>query len=99
MTTEIVGCCWHCGADLGVRDFGRETNCLDCGKPTRVCRNCCWYAPDRSNQCEEPMAERVMDKVRANFCEFFEPSPEPGGDEGAGSGEDLVKAAEDLFKI
>ena len=98
MTTEIVGHCWHCGADLWARDFGRETNCLGCGKPTRVCRNCRWYAPDRSNQCEEPMAERVMDKVRANFCEFFEPSLETGGDEGAGSGEDLVKEAEDLFK-
>jgi len=45
------------------------------------------------------MAERVMDKVRANFCEFFEPGLETGGDEGAGSEEDQVKAAEDLFKI
>jgi len=40
-----------------------------------------------------------MDKVRANFCEFFEPCLDTGANERAGSGEDPVKAAEDLFKI
>jgi hypothetical protein len=45
------------------------------------------------------MAEEVMDKERANFCDFFEPSSEAGADGQASSQEDLLKAAEDLFKF
>jgi hypothetical protein len=98
MSEAITGKCWHCGAPLGGSDYGRENSCLACGKPTRVCRNCRWYAPARPNQCEEPMAERVMDKERANFCGYFEPTAEVAAS-GKGDAEvDLRKAAEDLFK-
>ncbi|HHH38606.1 MAG TPA: hypothetical protein ENK50_03395 [Sedimenticola sp.] len=94
MAEEILGHCWNCGAGLGPLDYGRETNCPGCGRPTRVCRNCRWYAPGRPDACEEPVAEPVLDKVRANFCSFFEPTdPGGGGVEG-----DLLQAAEALFK-
>jgi hypothetical protein len=96
---NVIGKCWHCSAELQSADYGRENACLSCGKPTRVCRNCRWYAPDRTNQCEEPMADRVMDKTHANFCGYFEPTTTPGG-EGEKSGEDTLRqAAEDLFKF
>jgi hypothetical protein len=99
MSSEtIVGKCWHCGAELQSVDYGRESNCRSCDKPTRVCHNCRWYAPDRANQCEEPMAERVLDKTRANFCDFFEPTATPHGTSDNGSNDALRQAAEDLFK-
>jgi hypothetical protein len=94
----IMGTCWHCGAELHSVDFGRENICRGCGKPTRVCRNCRWYAPERTNQCEEPMAERVMDKIRANFCGYFEPTSAPRGDGDKSTENTLRQAAEDLFK-
>ena len=93
------GACWHCGAALGAYDFGRETNCIACGKPTRVCRNCRWHARGVSNECREPMAERILEKERANYCDFFEPSTEIREGTGPEPGEDLVKKAEDLFNI
>ncbi len=96
MKTEKIGNCWHCSADLGMHDYGRETNCPGCGKPTRVCRNCRWYDPSRANQCQEPMAEEVMDKIRANYCEYFEATVQTGGDGGAADA--LRRAAEELFK-
>lgn len=96
METEIVGNCWHCGAKLGKHDYGRETNCSGCGKPTRVCRNCRWYDPGRASQCQEPVAEEVLDKTRANYCEYFEPTARTGGARGAPDA--LRRAAEDLFK-
>ena len=99
MEQTIIGKCWNCGIALGPQDYGRETNCVGCGKPTRVCRNCRWYAPGRSNECVEPMAERVLEKERANYCEFFEPTTETGGLDGGSSDEKLRKAAEDLFKF
>ena len=101
MSSEsVIGKCWHCGADLTQADYGRETDCRSCGKAARVCRNCRWYAPDRPNACEEPMAERVLDKTHANFCDHFEPTMTPRDSMAAEATEDaLRKAAEDLFKF
>ena len=99
MSNEMLGKCWNCGAALVSLDFGRENSCLGCGKPTRVCRNCRWFAPGRPNDCEEPMAEEVMDKQRANFCGFFEATEDVAESDGKPSAEDLRKAAEDLFKF
>ena len=94
--SESIGDCWGCGHKLLKSDYGRESLCTSCSKSTRVCRNCRWFAAGRPNDCLEPMAEEVMDKTRANFCDFFEPTfNEAGPDTGAN---DLIKAAEDLFK-
>jgi hypothetical protein len=100
MPEDIIGRCWHCGAALTKVDFGRETNCLGCGKPTRCCRNCRFYQRGRPNDCIEPMAEQVSDKERATFCGFFDPSPTPVaiGEAGSSSTDALRQAADDLFK-
>jgi hypothetical protein len=45
------------------------------------------------------MAERVLDKTHANFCDFFEPTTSPRGDGDKGSEDALRQAAEDLFKF
>jgi hypothetical protein len=97
---DTIGHCWHCGAALRAADYGRETDCLACGKPTRCCRNCRFYQRGRPNDCIEPIAEEIADKTRANFCELFDPAEQPAG---AGNGsapatESLRQAAEDLFK-
>lgn len=98
MSDEIRGKCWHCGQGLTAVDYGREADCPACGKQTHVCRNCRFYTPGRPNDCFEPMAERVLNKERANFCGFFEPTQNPIGGTGGPPREDLHKAAEDLFK-
>ena len=94
--SDIIGNCWHCGNELTKADYGRETNCISCGKPTRVCRNCRWYAPGRPNDCVEPTAEPVADKTKPNYCEHFEPTHNE--DTKDSSADDLLKAAESLFK-
>ncbi|WP_275098864.1 hypothetical protein [Sedimenticola hydrogenitrophicus] len=97
MTTIIAGKCWQCGSELTAHEYGRETVCLKCGKPTRVCRNCRWYDPACTNQCREPLAEKVQDKTRANYCDYFEPSADPRAGDAPGDA-DHRQAAEDLFK-
>lgn len=97
MAEDIIGCCWHCGASLGPHDYGRETGCPGCGKPTRVCRNCSWFDRTRANACQEPRAEPVLEKQRANFCEFFEPTT-PASAGSVTPEEALRQAAEALFK-
>lgn len=62
-----------------------------------MCRNCAFYTLGAYNDCREPNAERVVDKERANFCEFFQ--LRGGGAEGAGAAGGTARAALDaLFR-
>lgn len=99
MAEKVVGNCWQCGGPLEAGEFGRETNCRGCGRPTRVCRNCRWFSAGAPDQCREPAAEPVLDKVRANYCEFFEPSSKAAASAPANAADDLLKQAEELFKF
>ncbi|MBF0530449.1 MAG: hypothetical protein HQK55_14500 [Deltaproteobacteria bacterium] len=69
--------------------------CALCGQDAHVCRNCGFFDPSRSNNCREPMAEKVRDIEKNNTCEYFTLA-------GAGlvsSEADSAKAAlEQLFK-
>jgi hypothetical protein len=47
------------------------------------------------NECTEPNAERVVDKEKANFCDYFTLSA--GGSNGP-TKEDLLNSADALFK-
>ena len=97
MSPNAEGVCWSCGARLVANDYQREGECPQCRKQTHVCRNCRFYQPGRPNDCQEPVAEAVNDKQRANFCDYFEPSDKayhPTAD-----AEQLRAAADDLFSI
>jgi hypothetical protein len=89
------GKCWGCGTDLTALDYGRADRCKTCGKDTKVCRNCTFYDRSYNNECREPQAERVVDKERSCFCEYFNPSTTGG----SGPTRDALKsAAEALFR-
>lgn len=91
------GTCWNCGAQLTTLDYGRSDTCRGCGRDTKVCRNCEHYEPGHHNECREPQAERVVEKERSNFCDYFRPraAGQPGG---APSRDALKAAAESLFR-
>ena len=64
--------CGACGADLGrLERVGRRDTCARCGVDLHSCRQCRFYDARAYNECAEPQAERVLDKTRGNFCEFF----------------------------
>ncbi len=90
------GNCWKCGKDLTVLDYGRQDVCAGCGKDTRVCKNCVHFDPTAHNQCRESQAERVVEKERSNFCDYFQPKKGTGV---GGATKDALRAAADaLFK-
>lgn len=97
MGEEIRGHCWNCGQGLTRLELGRESVCPGCGKPTHCCRNCRFYAPGRPNECREPLVERVVDKVRSNFCEYLELNPQTTVGAATPDPDALRQAAEDLF--
>ncbi len=97
MNMDRKGVCWNCGAAIEGGRFGRRDDCPGCGRDSRVCLNCEFHDIGRHNECREPQAERVVDKERANFCDFFRPGTGSGGGKGDSRTETL-KAANDLFK-
>jgi hypothetical protein len=70
--------CFHCGGPIEVKErVGFHASCPACDRPAHVCRNCNFYDTAYNNECRETQAERVVDKDRANFCEYFTPRRTP----------------------
>lgn len=85
------GNCWSCGAELTPFDYGRADTCRKCGRDTKTCKGCLYFDTAANNQCRESQAERVVEKERSNFCDWFKPRAGAGADPNASR--DAMKAA------
>jgi hypothetical protein len=95
--------CWHCGRTIeiiaGKDRVGFRDDCPGCNRALHVCLNCALYDLSYNNSCREPMAERVVDKDRFNFCEYFTPADNRKPVQSANSGKSGAQnKLEDLFK-
>jgi hypothetical protein len=76
--------CFHCGRELEAKErVGFRERCPACDRPVHACLNCDFYDREYNNQCRETQAERVVDKDRANFCDFFTPCQRGGANPAA----------------
>ncbi len=75
---------------------GRSDHCPKCMADTRCCKMCQFYDPKSYNECREPMADRVPDKEKANFCDYFKIGS-PGND-AEKQRQELLARAQALFK-
>lgn len=67
--------CHNCGREIKViGKFARTDECPHCSADIHCCKNCRFFDPGKNNQCSEPAAEYVKDKLKANFCDYFEPN-------------------------
>lgn len=89
--------CFSCGESLPEGKVHFNDSCEHCLNHAHVCKNCEFYDDKYNNACREPSAERVVDKDRNNYCEFFQTSGRAGG-ENKTSREEMKSTAEDLFK-
>ncbi len=97
MTFGKGGTCWNCGFELSILDYGRSDTCKKCGRDTKVCKGCIFYDKTYNNECQENQAERVVEKERSNFCDYFKPNSSKAGD--VNQTKDAMRsAAEALFK-
>jgi hypothetical protein len=87
--------CHKCGKPVDVEKAGRRDECEACLSDLHVCLNCTFYDESRANQCFEPQAERVKEKDRSNYCDFFQFREE--GKTLSGK-EDAQKLWKELFK-
>lgn len=99
MSTAPTARCWHCTHPVPPHP-GRSTVCPHCDRDVRVCLNCRFHNPLDYNGCRETQAERVVDKERANFCDYFSlaEGTGPTQDTGKQHQTDAKKTAEALFK-
>lgn len=76
--TSTAYTCWKCHAALDelLLPVPRLAQCKSCKAHLHVCRMCVFYDTTVSNQCREPIAEKVADKQRSNFCGYFTPNPD-----------------------
>lgn len=99
MSVERSGGCWQCGKEFPSDNVSRADACPGCRGDTRVCRNCLFYDPLCYNACRETGADRVIDKEKANFCDWFKPVY-GGASRRSVKGQTIspLQAAEALFK-
>ncbi|MCH2534488.1 MAG: hypothetical protein MK008_08615 [Bdellovibrionales bacterium] len=91
--------CFKCSKPTPiVSTVGFRDECLHCGEDLHVCKNCEFYDQTAYNECREPSADRVKEKERANFCEYFQPSQQSGSNGAEDSRKKLLAEAEALFK-
>ena len=90
--------CYHCQKSIPV--FGqfkitRTEECPYCTWSLHCCKMCKFFDPKVYNECIESNADRVVDKEKANFCDYFTLSD---GSSSGPSKEDLISSADALFK-
>lgn len=90
--------CFSCQTEsqFNVSRLSFREECPKCSADLHVCKNCVHYDPKVYNECRETSAEVVLEKERANRCEYFSPSNKSG--KSGPSKADLMAAAEALFK-
>lgn len=94
-----MGQCPHCGHKVPFVEAmppGRADTCDGCGAALRTCKACKHYDKTAYNECRESSAERVVDKEKANFCEWYKFGPSEAGN--AAKKDDMLARAQALFK-
>jgi hypothetical protein len=91
--------CHGCSVEVEIEDpIGRSARCARCGSELRCCLNCRFYDTSSYNDCVEPSAERVLEKDRANFCDYFSPRPAAAASGPRPESPDRLSDLEKLFR-
>jgi len=91
--------CFQCKKEVTVDALvSRKDVCPFCGTDLRCCLNCRFHYVDSYNQCRESQAERVLDKNRSNYCEYFTFNDSSSSGKSRETNNMARKKLENLFK-
>lgn len=76
--------------------IARKEACPYCYADIHSCKACIFYDTTAYNDCREPMAERITEKTKANFCDFYKINLDENKNNN--QKDDILSAAEALFK-
>ena len=91
--------CFACHKPTGLQPnqkIPKSEECYHCYASLRCCKMCSFYDQSSYNECKEPMADRIVDKDKANFCDFFKLKSDCKTKNN--EKEDLLEKANSLFK-
>ncbi len=95
-STKIL--CFNCEKELefspGAKIL-RSEECPHCYASIRSCKMCKFYDQKSYNECKEPMAERIVEKEKANYCDYYDLG---GSHDPSTEKNKLLSAADALFK-
>jgi hypothetical protein len=95
--------CHRCGREVHLpAGIQRTDACPICHSDLKCCLNCRFFDPSAANQCREPQIDPVLEKDKANFCEFFQflqvsPLSQSGANSSQSEKENAKAAFEALF--
>ena len=91
--------CHSCQKELQILDrVGRSESCPHCHADLHCCLNCTFYDPTVYNECSETQADRVLEKGRSNFCDYFSFGEGKRKNKVVDEKESARKKLEELFK-
>lgn len=91
--------CFNCGKPLSNTYkvmVSRSDTCPNCRADIRSCKNCQFYDPKAYNECRETNADRITEKEKANFCDYYKFGADPSDAEK--QRQDALAKAAALFK-
>ena len=74
MVKENTAYCYACNQSTELeaeQKILRHEECPHCQIQLHCCKMCVFYDTKVYNECREPLAERLVDKEKANFCSYF----------------------------
>lgn len=89
--------CFACEHSLDFKleeKISLREECPKCGQDIHVCKMCKFYDVNSYNECKEPMSDRIVDKEKANYCDYFK----LGDINLSDKKDDLLAQANALFK-
>lgn len=100
MTTQqnqvLCHACQHV-LDLQVNSkILKSEECPKCYASVHCCKMCHFYDPKVYNECKEANAERIVEKEKANYCDYFQLKGAQGS--GGNNKDELLNLANSLFK-
>lgn len=91
--------CYSCQKEIQTsHKISFREDCPFCRVDLHVCRLCMFYDPKAYNECKESNAERVVDKEKANYCEYFQLTEEASSNSQLSEAELAKQKLAELFK-
>ena len=75
--------------------IARSEECPYCYSSVRSCRMCEFYDVKAYNECRESSADRLVDKEKSNFCDYYKLNTNQDKEQ---IKDDALSAANALFK-
>jgi hypothetical protein len=66
--------CYKCNEEIKLsthQKITRSDECPNCYVDLRCCKMCSFYDTKSYNDCKEPSADRITEKEKKNFCDYF----------------------------